>query len=110
MSITMIGEAILVVLQSWKAGEPLLENIVNVIVAFSKVTGLSNSPILKAIFQIATEAEAGNANLQSGQAAVIATDTIDGVAYTAVIVKNDSVAGAALGLGTAPAEIPPPTE
>jgi len=102
MNITIIGEAILVVLQSWKSGEPLLENIVNLIVAFSKVSNLSNSPLLKAVFQVATEAEAGNANLQNGQAAVIASDTIDGVDYTAVIVKNNSTAGAALGLGVAP--------
>lgn len=102
MKVSIIGEAILVILQSWKSGVPLFDNIVNIIVAFAKVTGLSNSPILKAVFQIATEAEAGAANLANGQAAVIATDTFDGVAYTAVIVRNNSAAGAALGLGTDP--------
>jgi hypothetical protein len=102
MNIALIGDAILVILNSWKSGEPLLTNVANVIVAFASVTGITGSPLLQAVLRVATEAEAGAANLANGQAAVVASDTVDGIAYSAVIVKNNSAAGATLGLGTDP--------
>lgn len=98
MNILVIGEAVSAVLSAWKAGESVLENIINVIIAFASVGGVGGNPFAQAALRIATGAEAGAANLAAGQAATVASDTIDGKTYSLVIVANGSTAAAALGL------------
>lgn len=98
MPITIIGEALLLILNTWKSGDSLLDNIVNVILAFAKVSNVGGSPLIHALYRLGTGAANAVVDMESSGYAIAGADVVNGKTYSVVIVENGTPVAANFGI------------
>lgn len=98
MTIQTIVAALVALVSSWKTPNNLDNDIADALLALSTAQGVSPSAFGSAALKFVQRTEAGIQNVESGQAATLATFSEGGADYSVVVVKNGGAAAQTLGL------------
>ena len=110
MNIALIGDAISLILSTWKSGNTLFAHLVAVLLALCQVTGLTSNPLIHSVYTIATDVENALADLQTSGYAIAGEDSVGGVLYSVIVVRNDSTVGQQFGIAPTTATAPATTD
>jgi hypothetical protein len=99
MTLKKIGAFIIELISGWQNPTSLDADLADLVLTLNGAQSLGvSSPLVNAAYKIATQSEAGLANIKSGQAATVAHEVVDGIPCSLVLIPAGGPAATAVGL------------
>jgi hypothetical protein len=99
MTLKKIGELIVALITGWQNPVNLENDVADLFLVVQGAQALgATSPLVLAAYKLATQSEAGLANIKSGQAATVAHTVVDGIPCSLVLIPAGGPAAASVGL------------